>query len=185
MHIKKINNNKFEIFICIKDLEENKITVQEFMSSSINRYIFLFNIIKISNKEIGFCFKNCKMILESFFIPNIQSFIVTISKTPYKIHKNKYHKLNINTCVLAKFKNFDTICAFCNSLNLNTMSSLFYYNNFFYLSLKIKHISDFNKVLFCLKEFTRDYKYNFFVNENANLIVKNDAIQFCKRFAIV
>lgn len=90
--------------------------------------------------------------------------------------------LKINTSFLVKFKDFNTLCAFCNFLNISITSNLFYYNGFYYLSLQIHKISDFKKVFICLKEFTKDYKLNYFANENADLIVKNNAIEFCKKF---
>lgn len=72
MRIQKINNNKLEIFIGAKDLEENNITIQDFMSSSSNRHSFLFDVLNYASKEIGFNYKNCNVVLESFSIPNIR-----------------------------------------------------------------------------------------------------------------
>lgn len=72
MHIQKINDNKLEIFIGTKDLVENNITVQDFMSSSYNRHNFLLNILNYASKETDFDYKNCNVVLESFSIPTIR-----------------------------------------------------------------------------------------------------------------
>lgn len=180
MHIHKINDNKLEVFIGVQDLKENDITIQDFMSSSHYRHGFLFDVLEFASKEINFNYKNCEVILESVSIPAIQSFIVTITKIPYKVHKKINKKLKMNTFLLVRFKNFNTLTNFCTSLDMNIVSNLYYYEGFYYLNLKITQISKFRKILLYLKEFTADYMFNFFINENAKLIVKDTAIKFCR-----
>ena len=183
MHIKKIDNNKLEILISPKDLKENNMTTDDFMSSHSHRKALFYNIIKYVT-EGSLKLSNCKYILESFSIPSIESFIITISKEPYIINKNKYKKLKLTSSVVAKFSCFNNLCAFCNVINFNVSSNLFYYNGFFYLTLKNKKLSDYMKLIILLKEFAQEYKNKVLFNENASIIIKNDAINLCKNLYI-
>ena len=93
MRIHKINDNKLEVLIGIKDLEKKDITTEDFMSSSCNRQSFLFDILKLASKELNFNYRNCEVVLESFSIPAIQAFIITITKIPYKLQKKNIQKI--------------------------------------------------------------------------------------------
>jgi len=183
MLIKKISENKLEIFIDVNDLEENKVSISDFMSSSSQRYRLLLGILKVANKESGFHFKNYSVILESFSIQSLKTFIITITKIPHRIHKSKYKKLKMNTFFLAAFENFEALSTFCNSINISLVSSLFLYNNLYYLNIKIKNFNEFKTIHYNLKEFSINYRINFFISENANLIIKHNAIGVCKNLS--
>ena len=176
MHIQKVNKNQLRIFIDINDLRKNEISINDFMSSSNKRRGFLWYILK----RIQFDYGNNKLILESFSIPSIKSFIIIITKTPYKIFNSRYKKLNMNTRLLIKFSNFEELCFFCNSLFKASISSLFFYKSFYFLNIEIKNIFEFKNIIYTLKEFTKEYKFNYFIDENAQLIIKNNAIEICK-----
>lgn len=182
MQIHKIDNTKMEILINSTDLEKNSLSFEDIVSSSAIRYGFLHRILKHISLNCDFNFKREKIIIDFFSVPSINSFILNISYIPFRVSKSKYIRLKSYTYFLAKFSSFESLCAFCNALDYNISSTLFYYNDFFYLSFMPKNLKDIKRANLFLKEFVIDYKINYFVNENANLIVKNNAIEFCKKF---
>lgn len=182
MRIQKINENKLEVLITEQDLEGRNIKLQDFMACQIQSQNFFTNILDFANKKLGFKYNNCKILVESFSIPSLKSFIITIATVPRKIHIDKNTKLKIHCYFVAKFYSFQNLCSFCNAIDINSEASLYYLYNTYYLNLKINHINKYRKIILILKEFADDFKIQGFINENSNLIIKNNAIQICKEF---
>ncbi len=184
MLIKKVNENKLEIFIGIKDLEANKISIYDFMSSYKKRNRFLLHIINFAGHKKGISYKKSKTVLECYCIPSIMTLIITITKVSYNVHRTKYKKLKMHNFFLASFENLETLFAFCNTINKKLVSSLYFYQNSYFLSINVTSFYEFKEILYSLKEFSQKYKKNNFIDENANLIIKNNAIEICKNLFV-
>lgn len=176
MLIKEIDKEKFEIIITIKDLNKYHISIYDFLSSPT------FSITKLLKSNFGSVYKNIK--LDIIYISNINIFIVRFTNLFYTISKKQFKNLKLNTHFLVKFKNFEMLCYYCNSTSSNFTSSLYLYNNSYYLNIKIKNIFEYRYFYFTLKEFTKDYKINYFLNENAKIIIKKNAIEVCRRYFV-
>ena len=192
MQIKKINNNRLEVLIDIEDLRKNNISWNTFMSTFIEKQNIYAYILNNACRRLGFGINNCKIKVDSFAIISKRIFVLVITKIPKRIYKNKKYKNN--TFFIAKFNSFKNLSAFCNSISLNTNlntgfntnsdinSSLYYYKNNYYLKIKIIHMHDYKKIFFTLKEFSEYIFSKYMVNEDADLIIKKNAIEFCKNY---
>ncbi len=191
MQIEKINKNKLEVIINIEDLEENHISIQSFMSEAIEHQSLFLEILNFANKQVGFNLKNCEIIVEAFSVPSKNSFILIITRLPnsYALYlsKMKYRKLQLNKSFWFKFDTFETLCAFCNLFpkNLEVISSLYLLEDNYFVHLNFSHLKDLIKVMLIGSEFS-DCIYNneYFIDENAKVIIKNYAIQTCQKYFI-
>lgn len=181
MRIQKVNENKLEILLTKQDLLEANLSKQDFMSCEIQKLPLFHEILKIAHANLGFNFNNCKIMVESFSIPSIKSFFINITTLPLKKHIHKSARYKFNCYFIAKFNSFQNICAFCYALDLDVLSSLYFINNTYYLNIKITHIHEYRKILLKLKEFADSFKTQNFINENTELIIKDNAIDLCKK----
>ena len=178
MQIQVINNDKLEIIINMDDLKKNNSNWNSFMSNSFEFHNFLLDILNNVNNTKNFSLKNCKLKVDTYAIPSKKQFILIITKIPIVIKLNK--KFKNSTYYTAKFNNFNSLCNFCLSVSIKNNSALYFYDKCYYLRIKIIHLCDFKKFFFNLKEFADDISPDFLINENADLIIKNNAIEVCK-----
>ena len=183
MQFHKINDNKLQILITDQDLTKINFKQQDFMACKIQNESFLLDIIKYAKQNLGYNFNNKEILVESFSVPKLKSFIINITALPKRININKKTKYKMNCCFIIKFYSFQNLCAFCNTLDYKNTSSLYSFNNIYYLTIKIIHIREYKKVLMTLKEFADGYKVHNFINENSDLIIKDNAIDICKKFS--
>ena len=162
MQIQRINENKLEILIDIQDLKTNNISFEDFMISPKDLCPIVLRT----------TFKSFTLI-DLFAVLSKKIFVLVI--TSVRLHK-KY--IN-NIYITAKFNNFNNLCAFCKDINIKTLSSLYYDNNWYYLRIKIKNIRNYEKLYYSIKEFT-NYLTN---NYNKELIIKDQAIEILKRYS--
>lgn len=191
MQIEKINNNQLEITLNIEDLRKNNISLHSFMCNSVESQNLFFNILNYADKEIGFSLENYEVIIEAFSIPIKSSFVLLITRVPKSatlhISKKKYGTLKLSKAFFVRFNNLDDFCMFCNSLNgnLEAKSSLYLLHNYYFLHIKIAHIKDFMKVVFAVNEFSDCiYDKDFLLDENADCIIEDFAIQTCKKYFV-
>ena len=178
MYLKKNGNKKIEILISYSDLEKKDLSITTFMSSNIKRRMIIMDYCK---KIVGSSFKYDKIIIDYFFESSLNVFIVIVNLKPFTIKKHNIHKhFEIATFLLAKFQSFETLCSFCNTINIKTNSSLLLFNNNYYLRVKIYRIIDYRNLIFLLKEFIITYQLNKNISENAKLLISKNAIETCK-----
>lgn len=182
MQIKKIDENKLEILITEQDLEKTSLSPQDFMACKLQNETFFLQILNFASKKLGFSFNNCEILVESFSIPSLKSFIIDITTLPRRLHINRNKKFKMHCYFVAKFYSFQNLCTFCNAIGLNNSASLYHLNNAYYLNIKIRHIREFQKILLNLEEFADDFRTENFINENSSLIIKDNAIKICKDF---
>lgn len=193
MQIEKINENKLEIILNIEDLNKNDISLQSFMSNSVKNQNLLFEILNFANEEIGFSYQNYEIIVESFLVPSKNSFILIITRVPeptqctyLHISHKKYKRLKLSSSVICSFNSFEDFCMFCNSIIINKdlKSSLFLLNNTYYLQINFKRIKDIKHITSSLLEFTYDIFFNKNISENAQILIKDSALELSKKYFV-
>ena len=176
MEIKKINRNKLELLINIEDLRKNNISIDTFMASSIQNEPFIWHIINLADNY--FNYNNCKF--ETFFVSKIKTFVIIVTKK--MSYNKKYKKLKLNTFYVARTSNINNLCNFCKSLNIHMSSSLYYLGKNYFLNISLLHLHDFKKLLLNCNEFCINFESKPYKNSNANIIIKNNAIESLAKF---
>lgn len=191
MQIEKINENKLEVIINIEDLIKNNISIHSFMSESIENQSLFLEILNFANKKIGFNLENCEIKVEAFSLPARDSFILIITRIPtncvFHLSKTIQKKFKYNKSYLFKFKNFENLCVFFNLIpkDLKAISSLYLLNNSYFVYFKFTHLKDLIKVMLIGSEFSDCIHNNkFLIDENAQLIIKDSAIQTCQKYFV-
>lgn len=191
MQIEKINENQIKVILNLEDLKQNNITIHSFMCNSSSSQGLFLNILSYAKDKIGFNLNNYEIIIEAFSIPNQSSFVLVITRVPKTDHlhisKLKYGTFNFNKSFWIKFNKFEEFCMFCNSLNQNikTKSSLYLLDDFYFLHIKFNQLKDYFIIPALASEFTNNiYHQNFIIDENAEIIIKNSAIQTCKKYFV-
>lgn len=189
MQIEKINENQLEVILNIDDLKRKNISLHSFMCNSSESQNLFFDILNLADEEIGFNLENYEVIIEAFSIPIKNSFILLITRIPKVtyLHPSKTHfgNFKINKSFWIKFNTLEEFCMFCNFLkdNSNIKASLFLLNNFYFLHIKANSIKNYFKLLNESYEFANYiYGQNFILNENAQSIIKDCAIQTAKKY---
>lgn len=152
MKFEKLTENKIRIILNLTDLEEEHIDLHSFMSNSPESQALFCNLLNQAEKEIGFCTKDYKLMIEAVAVPN-GVFILTVTRLPEKELNKKPIKIKRkastiinNSLVLYSFDSFDDYCDFCNYLNLHLenevftklkKTSLYLYNSKYYLCIHI------------------------------------------------
>lgn len=191
MQIEKINNNQLEVILNLNDLTENNISLHSFMCNVLNSKDLLFNILGFANKEIGFSIKNHEIVIEAFSLPEKSSFVLLITRIPkttyLHLSKHKYGKYKLSKSFWIKFNCFEDFCMFCNFLknSSNIKTSLFFLDGCYFLYTQISSIKNLEKTLLIASEFS-NYIYNndFILDENAEAIIKNFAIETSKKYFV-
>lgn len=189
MQIEKINENQLEVILNIDDLKRKNISLHSFMCNSSESQNLFFDILNLADEEIGFNLENYEVIIEAFSIPIKNSFILLITRIPKVtyLHPSKTHfgSFKINKSFWIQFNTLEEFCTFCNFLkdNSNIKASLFLLNNFYFLHIKANSIKNYFKLLNESYEFANYiYGQNFILNENAQSIIKDCAIQTAKKY---
>ena len=75
MQIERITNDEIRITLSLQYLKEKNIDLHTFMSKSIISQNFFYDVLNEARKKIGFNFKNYKLLVDTFFIPNRKIYI--------------------------------------------------------------------------------------------------------------
>lgn len=189
MQIEKINENQLEVTLNIEDLKRKNVSLHSFMCNSSESQSLFFDILDFANQEIGFNLKNYEVIIEAFSVPTKGSFVLLITRVPkvtYLYPSNQHFgTFKFNKSFWIKFNTLEEFCMFCNFLkdNSNIKASLFLLNNCYFLHIKANSIKNHFKLLNKSYEFSTDiYGQGFVLNENAQSIIKDCAIQTAKKY---
>ena len=191
MQIEKINENQLEVFLDIDDLKRNNISIHSFMCNSAINQSFYLSILALAEDKIGFELKNYEITIESFALPCQNSFILLITRAPKKTYlkpiKLKYNILKMNQSIWLKFNNLEDFCMFCNSLitNIKVKSSLYLLNDCYFLHIKLSNIKDYFRISIFANEYSNKiYSAGFTLDENSEIIIKNCAIETCRKYFV-
>ncbi len=199
MKFEKINKDKIQITLNLKDLEEKNIDFHLFMSNPIESQHILLDMLDEAKEKIGFDTNNYNIKVEALAMAE-SDFIFTITRvlpetTPVR-KKAKVQRKKISTnrlTTIFRFNSFDDYCLFLDSLSLNSITKnklllksciLYTYNNNYYLCLVKKeniNIALLDKLYFSLIEFSNcinnsDIFYSK-LKECGKVIIKNNAIE--------
>lgn len=166
MKIEKLAETKLKIIFNSEELEENNISLHSFLSNSVETQKFFMAILEIANEDLDFNFCNCNITYELFSLKN-KTFIIFITKSPSDTENNisttdtffpvlkdkifsnesrfffKNNKLTkIKTSCIFSFYSIEELFDFCNilknsNLPLNLESTLYKYNQLYFLEIKI------------------------------------------------
>lgn len=199
MKFEKINKDKIQITLNLKDLEEKNIDFHLFMSNPIESQHILLDMLDEAKEKIGFDTNNYNIKVEALAMAE-SDFIFTITRvlpetTPVR-KKAKVQRKKISTNKLTtifRFNSFDNYCLFLNSLSLNSITKnkhllksciLYTYNNNYYLCLVKKeniNIALLDKLYFSLIEFSNFINnsdtFHSKLKECGKIIIKNNAIE--------
>lgn len=191
MQIEKINENQLEVILNLDDLKQNNISIHSFMCNSSTSQNLFLSILHFANNEIGFELKNHEIIIEAFCVPSKKSFILVITRIPKEIllhiSKLKYSKFKANKSFWIKYENLDDFCMFCNSLknNLQIQSSLYILDDCYFLHINPNTLKEYLMISALANEFSsKIFNNNFFLDENAEVIIENSAIQTAKKYFV-
>ena len=156
MKIEKLTENKIRIIVKSSDLKIDTLDFHFIMNIALKDKKFFLNILKKAKTELGFDTDGCNLLIEvTYSYDDIFIFIITKYSINNSLKNNYQKKLYVkrksinkkNKNIIYKFSSFDEFCEFCiyinnifnNSLNAKkifTNSSLYLYNNTYYLVLK-------------------------------------------------
>ncbi len=197
MKIEKLTENKIRIIINSLDLKELKdfnIDPKAIFSRTIDSQGFFLDILEKARVELGFNTDGCKILVEAF--SNSDEYIVfTITKyadsksTSRKqpIVKRKTIDLDAKKAIY-KLDDFDVFCDLCTYLNNNfdntvkisKQSSLYLYNNKYYLLIKNVNRTILKDFYVATSEFLSPSNYSYsFENkllEHGKAIIRTNAI---------
>ena len=156
MKIEKLTENKIRIIVNSYDLENKNLDFKALLSRTLDSQGFFLDILEKAKTEVGFNTDGCKILVEAFSTTD-EYLIFTITKYVDKSNtqtgkrpKVKMKNLNISaTKAIYKLDNFDVFCDLCTYLNNNfsnitkisKCSSLYLYNNNYYLLIRNNNIS--------------------------------------------
>ena len=202
MKIEKLNENKIRITLNIDDLNERNITMQSFMSNSIESQDIFFDMLDKADEEVGFNTDDCRIMIEALALKN-DMFVLTITK--FEHEKTNLKKKNIQIRrknpdlnlekTIYSFESFDIFYEFCKFIcntideeqitNFAEETALYEYNSNFYLI-----IININIESTCLKHFCSSItEFAHFVNsselfetkitEYGRCVIEKNAILTC------
>ena len=201
MRIEKLNENKIRIFLSTDDLKAKNIDIHTLMSNSIESQDLFIDMLSLAESQVGFQTKNYKLLIEALASSD-GNFVFTITRvqpenTVHSLSKPRVRRLSVATnkqLSIYRFNNFEDYCEFCNYLNtsffskfLNRLknSTLFLFNNDYYLILRNLKLSlnDFKRFSYMITEFAKRVKDEELLesklNERGKVIIKKDAINTC------
>lgn len=205
MKFEKINENQMRVILSIQDLEDNDISLHDFMSNTLESQDLFFDMLEEAEEKIGFKTKNCQVRIEALAMTD-DNFVLTITKVKPDISKKRSHNTknkpkpiakrksnNLEqTCLIYKFSSFDDYCYFIEFLVKNNLVSsfkvaekiyLYSYNNSFYLTLcnlntEYENISKFYTVITEFGSYvTNPDIFIHRLNESGTLFIKNNAFK--------
>lgn len=197
MKIEKLTDDKIRIIINSLDLKELKdfnIDPKAIFSRTIDSQGFFLDILEKARVELGFNTDGCKILVEAF--SNSDEYIVfTITK--YADSKSTSRKQPIvkrktidldEKKIIYKLDSFDVFCDLCTYLNNNfdntvkisKQSSLYLYNNCYYLLIKNVNQTVLKDFYIATSEFLfpSNYSYSFEnkLLEHGKAIIRTNAI---------
>lgn len=204
MKFEKINDNKMRVIISIKDLEDNDISLHDFMSNSLEAQDLFFDMLEEAEEKIGFKTQNCHVRVEALAMAD-DNFVLTITKIkssaskkqvhsksrPKPVAKRKTPTLELNHLIY-KFNSFDDYCYFIEYLVKNNLVNLarvaekiylYLYKNCFYLVLcnlntKYKNIKKFYTIITEFGSYISNPDiFIHRLNESGTLFMKNNAFR--------
>ncbi|MBQ7669048.1 MAG: adaptor protein MecA [Clostridia bacterium] len=199
MKIEKINDDKIKITLSAKDLADRNLDFQSLRYNSKEAQTLFWDMMKLAETEHGFKAANCQLFIEAASIMN-GNFIVTITKMhdvpalngerslkakaiPASLKVKRKNTSYSQNCII-KFSSFDSIIDAIrqNSLPTKITSSLYEYNNEYYLVIKpnIVQANEFKRLIILFSEFGEicyDFKYTEgIITEYGTPIILNTAI---------
>lgn len=180
MKIEKLTENKIRIIVNSYDLENKNLDFKALLSRTLDSQGFFLDMLEKAKTEVGFNTDGCKILVEAFSTTD-EYLIFTITKYVDKSNtqtgkrpKVKMKNLNISaTKAIYKLDNFDVFCDLCTYLNNNfsnitkisKCSSLYLYNNNYYLLIRNNNIS-------------KDIMQNFYISISEFLSMSNLSSNF-------
>ena len=180
MKIEKLTENKIRIIVNSYDLENKNLDFKALLSRTLDSQGFFLDMLEKAKTEVGFNTDGCKILVEAFSTTD-EYLIFTITKYVDKSNtqtgkrpKVKMKNLNISaTKAIYKLENFDVFCDLCTYLNNNfsnitkisKCSSLYLYNNNYYLLIRNNNIS-------------KDIMQNFYISISEFLSMANLSSNF-------
>ena len=184
MQIKEISKNRLEIVFNLSDLSKLNIDFHSFMCNSFQNYNVISKILNFANTNINYSINYSRYKLEIIFVSSENYFIIIATHIPkvkyLHISNKKYIKLINSNYFFIRFNSFNDFCMFSTYIggSFKVISSLYLFNKSYFLYIKINHIKNLYKLLALSYEFTSDiYVNNYILDENAEIIIKNNAIQ--------
>lgn len=202
MRFEKITENKIRITFNMDDLSEKDIDFHSFMANSDETQALFLDMLDKAEKEIGFVTKDYKLMIEAlatsdgnFVLTVTRSLPETVKSFPKKLRGKKKNFNIFDKSAIYCFNNFDDLCnvcicfndAFIKTINKSLSESrLYFYNNKYYLLLKLCNNSEEIKNLYCIiSEFGSYQKYSrIFENrllEYGNVIIKDKVFSKIKK----
>lgn len=180
MKIEKLTENKIRIIVNSYDLENKNLDFKALLSRTLDSQGFFLDMLEKAKTEVGFNTDGCKILVEAFSTTD-EYLIFTITKYVDKSNiqtgkrpKVKMKNLNISaTKAIYKLDDFDVFCDLCTYLNNNfsnitkisKCSSLYLYNNNYYLLIRNNNIS-------------KDIMQNFYISISEFLSMANLSSNF-------
>lgn len=190
MKIEKIDQNKIRIILKQDDLKDKKFDINKILlSTNASQNLFL-ELLNKAEKELDFYTDGHKLLIEAYSQDD-DFYIITITKYILSKSKFKKEKIKTNSCRIYAFDTLEDFCAYCQFVykakntdfkKLYKNSSLYFYNNTYYLVLeKIHYINPSFIILHSsLLEFSKlvqnpkTFKYK--LKEHGKIIIKNNVI---------
>ncbi len=207
MKFEKINENQMRVILSIQDLEDNDISLHDFMSNSLETQDLFFDMLEEAEEKIGFKTKNCHVRIEALAVTD-DNFVLTITKVNSDVSKKvprnsskkkkpvaKRKAINYSaefTYLIYKFNSFDDYCYFIEYLLSNNLLNafkiaekiyLYSYKDCFYLVFNNLN-SNFDNIPKFYTSITEFGSYvsnpDMFIhklNESGSLFLKNNAFK--------
>lgn len=207
MKIEKLNENKIRITLNIEDLNERNISMQSFMSNSIESQDIFMDMLDKADEEVGFNTDDCRIMIEALALKN-GVFVLTITKFEHDTEKTPLRRKNVHIKrknpdinlekTIYSFESFDSFCEFCNFLS-NTLeeiqildfakeSSLYEYNSNYYLILSNINVNSKSLKYICssITEFAHFVNsselFESKIKEYGRLVIEKNAILTCMEY---
>ena len=207
MKIEKLNENKIRITLNIEDLNERNISMQSFMSNSIESQDIFMDMLDKADEEVGFNTDDCRIMIEALALKN-GVFVLTITKFEHDTEKTPLRRKNVHIKrknpdinlekTIYSFESFDSFCEFCNFLS-NTLeeiqildfakeSSLYEYNSNYYLILSNINVNSKSLKYICssITEFAHFVNsselFESKIKEYGRLVIDKNAILTCMEY---
>ena len=207
MKFEKLNENKIRIILNNQDLIEKNISLNSFMSNSIETQDLFFAMLEEAEQKVGFVTKDHKIKIEALAMAD-GNFVITITRfenlndsenhITYKNKKRKVKRKSTNIeseNIVYSFNNFDDFCLFTQNVkNIKNLSkiakstTLYTYNSHYYLlfsKLNIEH-PNIKQINTCITEFgtyvNNSDLFSYKLNERGKVVLKNNAIKLCLKY---
>lgn len=207
MKIEKLNDNKIRITLNIDDLNERNVSMQSFMSNSIESQDIFMDMLDRADEEVGFNTDDCRLMIEALALKN-GVFVLTITKFEYEDEKSTLKRKNVHIRrknpsinldkTIYSFESFDAFCEFCaflrNSLDEEQIldfakeSDLYEYNSNYYLVLSNINVNSKSLKYICssITEFAHFVNsselFESKIKEYGRLIAEKNAILTCMEY---